>query len=58
MHGLGKVVWFQTTSLIYDAVAKSVQGFGERPIPFAYKSDPEALGILNNPGDHLLLITI
>lgn len=43
IHGLRKVVWFQTTPLIYDPVAKSVQDFGERPIPFAYKSDPEAL---------------
>lgn len=39
----GKLSGFLTNPLIYDRVAKSVQDFGERPILFAYKSDPEAL---------------
>lgn len=47
MHSLGKALsGFQTAPLIYDPVVKSVQDFGERPIPFAYESDPEALASL------------
>lgn len=30
-------------------MAKSAQDFGERPIPFAYKSGPEALALPTTP---------